>query len=98
MQLKWSDLAEADLEEIEAYIAKENDPVVAIDVVLSVINTTKLVLIDHPHGGRKGRVKGTAELVIGRLPFVVIYRIVESIDQLEILRVLHNSQSWPTKT
>ena len=55
MQLRWTDLADADLGHIEAYIAKENDPVVAIDVVLHVINSAELVLPDHPHAGRLGK-------------------------------------------
>ena len=32
MRLKWTDLADIDLEKIEAHIAKENSPLVAIDV------------------------------------------------------------------
>ncbi len=97
MQLKWTDLADADLGDIEAYIAKENDPIVAIDVVLNVINTVELVLPDHPHAGRLGRVKGTRELVIDGIPFVAIYRVVES-SQLQILRVLHDTQQWPPES
>ena len=95
MRLKWTDLAEADLENIETYIAKENDPVVAIDVVLSVINRAEKVLQDHPHAGRLGRVDGTRELVIDGVPFIAIYRIVNSLKQLQILRVMHDSQQWP---
>ena len=97
MQLKWTDLADADLDRIEAYIAKENDPVVAIDVVLGVINTVELILPDHPHAGRLGRVKGTRELVIDGVPFIAIYRIVE-VNQLQILRVLHDTQQWPPES
>jgi len=33
VQLKWADLADTDLEKIEAHIAQENSPNVAIDVV-----------------------------------------------------------------
>ena len=91
MQLKWTDLADADLDRIEAYIAKENDPVVAIDVVLGVINTVELILPDHPHAGRLGRVKGTRELVIDGVPFIAIYRIVEA-NQLQILRFKYGSR------
>ena len=95
MQLSWTDLAEADLDRIEEYIARENDPVVAINVVLRVITTTELILSNPPHAGRLGRVKGTRELVIDAVPFIAIYRIVGSLGQLQILRVMHDSQQWP---
>lgn len=94
MQLKWTDLAVADLDHVEEYIAEENDPVVAIEIVLNVLNTAELILPDHPQAGRLGRVKGTRELVIDGVPFIVIYRIVESLMQIEILRVMHDAQQW----
>ena len=48
MQLKWSDLAGTDLEKIEAHIAQENSPSVAIDVVMNIIDSSHLVLSEHP--------------------------------------------------
>lgn len=95
MQLKWTDLALADLDHIESYIAEDNSPVAAIDIVLRVVDTTEMILSDHPRAGRSGRVKGTRELVIDCLPFIVIYRQVESLDQIQIVRVLHDAQQWP---
>jgi toxin ParE1/3/4 len=95
VQLKWTDLALADLGHIETYIAEDNSPVVAIDVVLKVIDTTEMILPDHPGAGRAGRVKGTRELVIDGIPFIVIYRKVERLNQVQILRVLHDAQQWP---
>lgn len=59
MQLKWTEPAAADLYDIEAYITRENSLDVAISVVLKVINTTEMILSDHPMAGRSGRVKGT---------------------------------------
>ena len=40
MQLKWTDLAGTDLEKIEAHIAQENSPSVAIDVVMDIIDSS----------------------------------------------------------
>ena len=97
MQIRWTDLAEADLESIERYITQKNCLSVAIDVVLRVINTVELVLTDQPLAGRSGRVKDTRELVIDSIPFVVVYRQVDSLNQLQIIRVLHDSQQWPEK-
>lgn len=95
MQLKWTDLAEKDLDNIETYIATENSRLVAVDVVLKVLNSCELILSNHPQAGRPGRVSGTRELVINGLPLIVVYRIVDRLDQLQILRVLHDAQQWP---
>ena len=96
MQLKWTDLAESDLEKIEAHIAQDNSPTVAIDVVMNIIDSTNLILPEHPRAGRQGRLKNTRELVIDGLPFIVIYRENISTNYIEVLRVLHNAQQWPT--
>jgi addiction module RelE/StbE family toxin len=95
VQLKWTDLALADLDLTEDYITENNSQTVAINVVLNVINTSELILSDHPAAGRIGRVKATRELVIDGIPFIVIYRHVQSINQIQILRVLHDAQQWP---
>ena len=95
MQLKWTDLADTDLEEVEAHIAQENSPIVAIDVVMNIIDSTHLILTDHPRAGRQGRLKNTRELVIDGIPFIVIYREHSTANCIEILRVLHDAQQWP---
>jgi addiction module RelE/StbE family toxin len=95
VQLKWTDLAEKDLDNIETYITTENSPLVAVDVVLKVLNSCELILSNHPQAGRPGRVSGTRELVINGIPLIVVYRIVDRLDQLQILRVLHDAQQWP---
>ena len=94
MQLKWTDLANDDLDQVEAYIAQENSIVVAIDVVLKIIDTAELILSNHPEAGRSGRVKNTRELVINGAPFIVIYRELKTLQRIEILRVLHDAQQW----
>lgn len=93
MQIKWTDLAVKDLDSIEAYITKESSPIVAIDLVLKIINVTELVLINHPKAGRIGRVKNTRELVIDGIPFLVVYR---QLNEIQVLRVLHEAQQWPS--
>ena len=96
MQLKWTDLADVDLEQIEAQIAQENSPIVAIEGVMKLIDSTHLLLSDHPRAGRQGRVKNTRELVVDSLPFIVIYREQINTNCIEILRVFHDAQQWPT--
>jgi toxin ParE1/3/4 len=94
--LKWTDLADIDLDKIEAHIAKKNSPLVAIDVVMGIVDSVYLILPDHPRAGRQGRLKNTRELVIDGDPFIVIYRERISTNTVEILRVLHDAQQWPT--
>lgn len=93
MQIKWTDLASNDLDAIENYITTENSP---IDVILRIINVTELVLTNHPNAGRFGRLKGTRELVIDGVPFLAVYRQLERLNQIQILRVLHDAQQWPS--
>jgi len=95
VQLKWTELADADLEKIEAHIAQENTPITAIDVVMNIIDSTHLILPDHPRAGRQGRLKNTRELVIDGVPFIVIYRENINTQCIEVLRVLHDTQQWP---
>ena len=95
MKLKWTDLANADLDQVQAYISQENSIIVAIDVVLKIINTAELMLSNNPEAGRFGRVRNTRELVISGIPFIVIYRKVQSLQRVEILRVLHDARQWP---
>ena len=95
MQLQWTEPATQDLDKIEEYISRENSPIVAIDVVLRVIETVETILPAHPRAGRIGRVTDTRELVVEGVPFIVIYRQVSS-DQLQVIRVLHDAQQWPS--
>jgi toxin ParE1/3/4 len=54
------------------------------------------ILQQHPQIGRPGRKQGTRELVISRTPFIVVYRI--KAKRIELLRVLHGSQQWPSSS
>ena len=47
VQLKWSDLAGTDLEKIEAHIAQENSPSVAIDVIMNIIDSSHSILSEQ---------------------------------------------------
>ncbi|MBE0621094.1 MAG: type II toxin-antitoxin system RelE/ParE family toxin [Burkholderiales bacterium] len=92
MRLRWTRLAERDLDEIAAYIGQDN-PAAAARVILELIDQAENLLPAHPAIGRPGRVIGTRELVIGELPYVIPYRARG--QDIEILRVLHTSRRWP---
>jgi len=55
---------------------------------------TIVMLGRFPHFGHDGVVSGTFEIVVPRLPFVIVYRIDVggTDDELVILRVYHGAQ------
>ena len=55
------------------------------------------LLASHPRMGRVGRIAGTRELVLSRTPYIVVYELHASDDQIYILRVLHGAQRWPPR-
>ncbi len=91
MKIRWLKLAARDLEQVEAYIAREN-PAAAVRVVLRIIEAVEL-LAEQPGIGRPGRIEGTRELLINGTPFLVPYR--QKDGYIEILRVYHHSRCWP---
>ena len=91
MEIKWTDPADKDLNEIEAFVT-ENRPTGAIKLILDIIDHAE-ILSDHPNFGRIGRRKGTRELVFGQQPYILVYRVRD--ETIEILRVLHTSRKWP---
>jgi addiction module RelE/StbE family toxin len=92
LRLRWTRLAESDLEAIGDYIGQDS-PAAAARVVLELLDQAETVLSRNPAIGRPGRVIGTREFVIAGLPYVIAYRVREK--DLEVLRVLHTSRRWP---
>ena len=98
MKVRWTDPAQTDLFEILDYIARDN-PAAAERVERRLVNAVAS-LAQQPRRGRPGRVEGTRELVIPRLPYIVIYRIVErplrTAGEIAVMRVLHGARRWPS--
>jgi toxin ParE1/3/4 len=97
MRVRWTDPAHTDFLEILGYIARDNQPAAARvgQRLLQAIDA----LAAQPRLGRPGRIAGTRELVIPRLPYIAVYRIVEvgpaATSQVEVVRVLHGAGQWP---
>jgi addiction module RelE/StbE family toxin len=94
MELKrprWTTPALSDLVGIGDYVARDNRDAAAR--VVTSIRAHAARLSDYPELGRPGRIEGTRELVVPRLPYVVVYRLV--VGEAEILTVLHTSQKYP---
>lgn len=77
-----------DLEEIRAYIAKEN-PGAAQSVAKNIIETVNL-LEEHPHMGHPSDIDDVLEKQVVGLPYLFPYRVVG--QYLQIMRVFHESQ------
>jgi toxin ParE1/3/4 len=91
MKILWTEGAICNLDRVEEYIALDN-PRAAVATVKKIIEVAR-VLADYPTMGKRGRERGTRELVVAGLPFIVIYAV--NLKELVILRVLHTSMKYP---
>lgn len=91
MTLIWKGPALNDLIEIRDYIAQDN-PSAALSVAMSLRESAD-ILRANPYCGRAGTLNLTRELVIAKLPYILVYQLVA--EDIEILRVVHTSRLWP---
>ena len=89
--IRWTSRALMRLDQIGAYIAKDN-PAAAARVVARIALAVD-ALADQPAMGRSGRVKSTRELVFSDIPYIVPYRVTDT--RVDILSVMHAAQKWP---
>lgn len=89
-RIRWTLRALRRLDEIGAYIEKEN-PDAAARVVARIVTAVD-ALADYPATGRPGRIKSTRELVLVDIPYIIPYRVS---GDVEILTVMHAHQRWP---
>jgi toxin ParE1/3/4 len=91
VRVRWTEPAATALESIQDYIANEN-PRAAWEIGQR-IKFAAQQLENYPELGRAGRVRGTYELVIHGLPYMVPERIMKK--EVQILSVYHTSRKWP---
>lgn len=91
MKIRWTEGANNNLDHVAEYISQDNPPA-AIATVNKIIETAQM-LADYPTVGKRGRERGTRELVVAGLPYIVIYAVQREV--LVILRVLHTSIKYP---
>jgi toxin ParE1/3/4 len=94
MTVTWSPEALFDLADLRDYIAEDN-PHAARRVAIAVVQMVENGLSINPKLGHPGRVPGTREIVLPKLPFIVPYRI--RADVLEVLGVYHHARRWPER-
>lgn len=92
MQIRRSPTAASDFSGIIEYIKRDN-PQAARRVARAIYDAASS-LKHFPYKGREGRVAGTRELALPRLPFILVYRIIAN-DAVEIADVIHGAQQYP---
>ncbi|WMT88019.1 type II toxin-antitoxin system RelE/ParE family toxin [Pelagibacterium sp. 26DY04] len=90
----WSIEALKDNLEILRYIAEDNP--LAAERVVDAIEDAGNKLGDFATG-RPGRVSGTYEKSLDRLPFIIAYELrnMAARETIVIVRVIHTSRDWP---
>jgi len=92
MQVRWSIPAAEDLEQICAWIQRDN-PEAARRVARTIYDECTR-LRDFPNLGRASRrMAGRRELTFAPLPYVVVYQVKPG--SVEISRIFHGAQDWP---
>jgi toxin ParE1/3/4 len=92
MRIDWSTHAVADLKAISEYIEQDRSLETANRVTRSVYDAIQDLAL-MPNSGRSGRIAGTREMPIPRLPYIVIYRVLG--ERVLVLNIVHGAQRWP---
>lgn len=73
VEIVWSPLARARLQEIRAYVARDK-PDAAERLATRIVSLAE-ALKQHPYLGRAGSEPGVRELVVGGTPYLIFYRV-----------------------
>lgn len=89
----WSRDALDDLKQHLGYIAADNPD--AAHKIVDTLRKTGDALSDFATG-RPGRVSGTYEKSVSRLPYIIAYALIlnQGREIVAILRVIHTSRNW----
>ena len=88
MKLRWTPEAAENLVSTCDYVARDSGA--AARRIATAVHEQLNLLLEFPQLGRPGREKGTRELTLTPLPYIVIYRVRE--DRIEILSIWHGAQ------
>jgi toxin ParE1/3/4 len=93
VKVAWHRRAQRDLLKIVRYVAEDN-----LDAALRLRESIRgqvALFAEMPEAGRRGRVRGTRELVIAGTRYIVAYAAMR--DEVVVLRVLHGARLWPER-
>lgn len=92
MRVQWSAPSLSDLQGISTYIEAATNLQTANRITREIYKSAQS-LKTLPNRGRTGRLAGTRELLVRRLPYIVVYQLLQ--DRIAIVRILHGAQRWP---
>ena len=94
--VSWSREALDDIKKQVAFIAQDN-PAAARRVADRIRDAGKA--LGEMATGRPGRVTGSYEKFVTRLPYIIAYQLrpIAGRESVVILRVIHAARDWPTK-
>ena len=92
MLIEWSQNALNELSDIFAYFLSIEEEEQGKDIVSKLIKSVTQ-LKSYPHSGRPGSLEGTREIVIRKLPYVLVYEV--SSEAVMILHIYHTSRDFP---
>ncbi len=92
MRIEWSVPAVSDLKAISEYLEQAANLDTANRITRSIYDTVQSLRV-MPNRGRDGRVKGTRELMILRLPYFIVYQALG--ERVLILNIVHGARRWP---
>jgi toxin ParE1/3/4 len=82
--------AEDDLDQIFAWIARDN-PRAAADVISRIRNQINRLETDSlAHMGRPGLVEGTRELI--EYPYIIVYKVYDEAREVVVLSITHGTR------
>lgn len=91
MKVVFSPDANNDLDNLFAWIAKEN-PAAAYDMIARIAaRVVRLSVPGFAEMGRAGHVENTRELVVP--PYVIVYKIFEKRSEIVVIAVFHVRQN-----
>lgn len=90
MKVRYRWRAQRDIENIHDYIENHN-PRAATEVAARIRYAADRLGI-LPFIGHVGRVQGTHEWVVVGLPYVIVYEVMSSADEVAIIAVFHCAQ------
>ena len=88
MRLVFAEPAERDLDSIINYIALDN-PAAAEKAFRAIVAAAER-LTDFPDMGHAGRLPGTREFAVKRLPYLIVYQV--DADVVTVLAVFHGAR------
>lgn len=91
-KVEWTKEAEQDLETVLTYYLEEAGLRLANSIYVRIKEQVGSLTM-FPHRCRPGRVQGTKEYVLHRLPYIAVVDISE--DTVSVMHLIHTARKYP---